>query len=148
MDTSSSGTTSGKKGRTISEDMLELVQNLSGPRQAQRPSQGKMTLNQMMAQQKATASLQHPGQRQVYPTMGYATAPFHGHIFPTFHTFPYPYQKLSDGSIVAVSQVDDVSGTPPSTSSTSSSGSNMPLQQQPSQQPPATSASWVQWQQQ
>lgn len=139
-DTSNNTMTPGKKGRTISEDMLQLVQNLGTPRPTYRPTQGKMTLNQMMALQKSSAAVPAGGQRPIYPTVGIAAAPFHGQFFPaTYHTFPFPYQPLADGSIVAVSQTEDVSGAPTSTSS-----SNIQLQQQP----PATSATWVHWQQQ
>lgn len=139
LETSTTAVSTSKKGRTISEDMLELVQNLGAPRPIVRSTPGKITLNQMMAQQRASATVPAIGQRPVYPTVGIATAPYHGQYFSAFQTFPFPYQRLSDGSIVAVSQVDDSSGAPSSTSSSSS------LQQQ---QPPATSASWVQWQQQ
>lgn len=130
----------GKKGRTISEDMLELVQNLGAPRPVARPPTGKMTLNQMMAQ-KASATVSAQGIRPVYPAVGMTTAPYQTQYFSAFHTFPIPYQQLSDGSVVAVSHADDSTGAP--TSSSSSIGSN--IQQQ---QPVATSASWVQWQQQ
>lgn len=139
---------SSKKGRTISEDMLELVQNLGAPRPVARPPAGKMTLNQIMEQQqKATGVMPGFGQRPVYPAVGIATASYHGQYFPTFHTFPFPYQRLPDDSVVPVSQVDDGSAT----TSTSSSSSNIQQQQQqqpPPQQSSAATSAWVQWQQQ
>ncbi|KAG7155126.1 putative serine/arginine repetitive matrix protein 2-like 6, partial [Homarus americanus] len=140
-ETSTSAVSSGtKKGRTISEDMLELVQNLGPTRPQPRPPPGKMTLNQMMAQQKTSTLVPPIGQRPFYSSVGIAAGPYPGQYFSAYQTFPIPYQRLSDGSYVAVSKVDDGSAAP---SSTSSSSSN--IQQQ---QPPATSASWVHWQQQ
>ncbi|KAK8749878.1 hypothetical protein OTU49_015106, partial [Cherax quadricarinatus] len=136
--------TSSKKGRTISEDMLELVQNLGAPRQVIRPSPGKITLNQMMGQQKSSATVPPIGQRSFYPSVGIAAAQYHGQFLSNFQTFPLPYQRLSDGSAVAVSQADDGAGVP---SSTSSSSTNLQQQQQ-QQLPPVSSASWVHWQQQ
>lgn len=137
-DASSSALTSGKKGRTISEDMLQLVQNLGTPRPTFRPA-GKMTLNQMMALQKSSATVPALGQRPVYHSLGIAAAPFPGQFFSSaYNTFPYTYQRLPDGSVVATSQTEEVSGVP---SSTSSSVSNI-------QQTPVTSATWGNWQQQ
>ncbi|KAK7078470.1 hypothetical protein SK128_004643 [Halocaridina rubra] len=148
LEASSNTAASTKKGRTISEDMLHLVQNLGATsRPLYKPPQGKITLNQLMAMQKSSATMPAIGPRPVYPSIGIPAAPYHGQCYPTaYHTFPFPCQQLSDGSIVAVSQMEEAPGAPTSIGCISSSSGNVQLSQQ--QPPPqATSATWGHWQQ-